>query len=77
MVKCRTRKAGLITQFEKEYLTDLDNTEVEYQHHDEGISSQERFHHQVNSLLHAFTELGNPFKENCPELLIIYTQKRM
>ena len=68
-------QARLITQFEKEYLTDLEDTKVEYQHHDEGISSQEIFQHQVNSLLHVFTELGNPFEDNCSELLVIHTRE--
>ena len=68
-------QARLITQFEKEYLTDPEDTRVEYQHHDEGISSQERFQHQVNSLLHVFTELGNPFEEKCSELLVIHTRE--
>ena len=68
-------QARLITQFEKEYLTDPEDTRVEYQHHDEGISSQERFQHQVNSLLHVFTELGNPFEETCSELLVIHTRE--
>ena len=58
---CRTRtsKAYIITQFGKEYQTELDNTEVQYQHYDERIFSQERFHHQDNTLLDVFTELGN------------------
>ena len=68
-------QARLITQFEKEYLTDPEDTRAEYQHHDEGISSQERFQHQVNSLLHVFTELGNPFEEKCSEPLVIHTRE--
>ena len=40
-------QARLKAQFEKEYLTYLENTEFEYQHHDEEISTQERFHHKL------------------------------
>ncbi len=40
-------------------------------HHEEGLASQKTFKKQVQDLVDAVTEFGNPFLDDCPELLIL------
>ncbi len=41
-------------------------------HHEEGLASQKTFKKQVQDLVDAITEFGNPFlDDDCPELLIL------
>ena len=45
----------------------------EYQHHDEGTVSQNNVLKQVKKLLAIISEYGNPFGDNCRELLELNT----
>ena len=40
-------------------------------HHEEGIASQRTFKKQTQNLIDTVTEFGNPFLDDCPELLIL------
>lgn len=51
-----------------------EETETEFDHH-EGLSSQERSLRQVKSLYNQFKEYGNPFENQCPELLVLQTSE--
>ena len=66
--------ARLLTQFEEQYLP-VTNSETECTHHEEGLSHQMRFHNQVNKLVEEINGLGNPFEEQCQELVILNTRE--
>ena len=66
-------QARLLTEFEREYLPEED-PEVNYMHHEEGLSSQKTFQSQVNKLGQCISDFGNPFKDDCPELLLLHTR---
>ena len=50
------------------------NTNEETQHHEEIPSAQKRFAKDVQSLVAVNKELGNPFKEDSPDLLVLDTR---
>lgn len=69
-----TEQARLMTEFEREFLHEED-PQIEYEHHEEGLSSQERFLRQVKSLYKQYNEYGNPYEDDCSELLILHTRE--
>ena len=66
-------QARLLTEFETEYLPEED-PEVNYMHHEEGLSSQRSFQNQVTRLVQVISDFGNPFEDDCPELLLLHTR---
>ena len=44
------------------------------EHHEEGLSHQKVFHKHVCSIENAITSMGNPFCEDCPELVVMDTR---
>ena len=66
--------ARLLTQFEEQYIPET-NSETECTHHEEGLSHQTRFHNQVNKLVEEINGLGNPFEDQCQELVILNTRE--
>ena len=67
-------QARLLTSFEQEYLP-MDNEDINYKHHEEGLSTQISFQEQVNSLIEKVVEFGNPFLDDCQELLVLHTRE--
>ena len=67
-------QARLLAEFEGEYLP-VQDPEINHMHHEEGLSSQKNFQKQVNKLVESIDEMGNPFKDQCPELLIMHTRQ--
>ena len=67
-------QARLITSFENEYFQS-DDKELNYCHHEEGLSTQNAFKQQVTNLTEAISEYGNPFLDDCPELLVLHTRE--
>ena len=66
--------ARLLTQFEEQYIPET-NSETECTHHKEGLLHQTRFHNQVNKLVEEINGLGNPFEDQCKELVILNTRE--
>lgn len=63
-------QARLLTEFESQYL-ESEDPEVNFRHHEEGLSTQQSYKKQVTSLVQVITGYGNPFFDDCPELLIL------
>ena len=62
----------LLSGFEDEYLP----KEVQdFQHHEESETDQKTFQKQVNNLITTFNEYGNPFLDDCDDLLILHTRE--
>ena len=80
MVSCKTlNKIGFqnhlsmqIEEFEQIFPPEAD-LDINYQHHKEGASAQEKFRKQASSLIKVVNEYGNPFMDDCKELLVIST----
>ena len=64
--------ARLQRQFEEEYLpeTDPDNPR-NFQNHEQGCAAQKTFQKQVNSLFKTMERMGNPFLDECQELVAL------
>ena len=45
------------------------NLDEKNEHHEQGLSTQKTFQSQVNII----SEMGNPFQDDCPELLALDT----
>ena len=71
MTSC-PEQVQLITVFENLYLSHIDE-EINYHHHEEGLTSQRSFQ-QVNNHTSTIIDYGNPFQDDCPELLILHTR---
>ena len=62
----------LLKQFEEEYLPD-DDTEIpeNFQHHEQGLSTQKTFQRQVVSLSDTIRRMGNPFLDDFSDLVTL------
>ena len=60
-------QARLLTEFESQYMEE----DALHKQHEQGISAQELFKKQSNSLYDTTTSMGNPFKDGCSELLAL------
>ena len=65
--------ARLLTEFESTSLLE-DNSELNYRHHGERLTSQEAFRKQASKLTDVITDYGNPFLDDYPELLVLHTR---
>ena len=55
-------------------LDEFENTEEQTEfrlHHQEGLANQIKIKQQVQSLIEVISTYGNPFEDDCPELLIL------
>ena len=64
-------QARILTEFESLF---LESEEHNSQQHEQGHSTQQLFKKQVNSLAEVISSMGNPFLDDCPELLILDTR---
>ena len=64
-------QARLLTEFEEQFM-ELKNRG--HQHHEQTPSLQDAFKDQVKNLSEVITTMGNPFLENCTELLALDTR---
>ena len=64
-------QARILTEFESQF---LESEEHNSQQHEQGHSTQQLFKKQVNSLAEVISSMGNPFLDDCPELLILDTR---
>ena len=55
-------------EFEQEFIPKVVNKQ---QHHEEGFCTQKTVKEQAQNLVHTINEMGNPFLDDIPELLIL------
>ena len=67
------RWQGYFTEFESTFLLE-DDSELNYRHHEEGLSTQEAFKKHASKLTDVITDYGNPFLDEYPELLVLHTR---
>ena len=65
--------ARLLQEFEGQLKGDP-NLDEKNEHHEQGLSTQKTFQSQVNNLVNTISEMGNPFQDDCPELLALDTR---
>ena len=53
----------------------IDLDDENYKHHEEWLSAQISFKQQVNNLVEKLPDYGNPFQDNCQELLVLHTRE--
>ena len=70
---CGPELARCISEFECPAWSDENNTQL-FPHHEEGFATQLSFKKQVQSLIDTVTGFGNPFEDDCSELLILNTR---
>ena len=63
--------ARVLTEFESMFLLE-DDSEHNYGHHEEGLSTQEAFRKQASKLTDVITDYGNPFLDDYLELLVLH-----
>lgn len=59
------------SEFEDHIILKADVTD---QQHEQGYSTQKHFKQQVNNLSAVISNMGNPFLDDCPELLALHTR---
>ena len=55
-------------------LDEFENTEEQAEfhlHHEGGLATQIKMKQQVQSLVEVISAFGNPFEDDCPELLVL------
>ena len=63
---CGSEISQLINQFESEF-----SVQETHLHHEEGIATQKAFKKQMKDLIDTINKFGNPFLDDCPELIIL------
>ena len=68
----------LVTQFQEEnFSDDYPDTPKNFKHHEQGISTENTFHRQVNSLSSTIKRIGNPFLDDFSELVTLNSRDCM
>ena len=65
--------ARSLHEFESQIKDDR-GTEQENEHHKQGLATQKAFQSNVKNLVGVISEMGNPFLDDCPELLALDTR---
>ena len=65
--------ARVLQEF-KSQLKGETNVDEKNKHHEQGLSKQKTFQSHVKNLVSTISEMGNPFKDDCPELLALDTR---
>lgn len=73
---CGPEVARCISEFESELERERSSSPSarEFLHHEEGLTAQKNFKQQVNCLVDVIDDFGNPFKDDCSELLVLNTR---
>ena len=61
-------QARLLTEFEDQYMA-VENAQGN--HHEQSLAAQDLFKKHSNILYETITSMGNPFMDDCPELLAL------
>ena len=64
--------ARVLQEFESQ-LKGETNVDEKNKHYGQGLSTQKTFQSRVKNLLSTISEMGNPFEDDCPELLALDT----
>lgn len=68
--------AGLeVAQVIGEFEEGSQSKHIDYRHHDQTESAQDRFSKDVYSLVSVIEELGNPFQEESMDLIVLHTKE--
>ena len=67
---CGPELARCVSQFENQILSESTNP----QNHEEGLTVQKSFKQHTEKLIEAIKGFGNPFEDDCPELLVLNTR---
>ena len=62
-------QARLLAEFDKQFMEEEENTWCVQ--HEQGLSAQILFQKHSNSLYETIMSMGNPFEDDCPELLAL------
>ncbi|KAL9954024.1 hypothetical protein ACROYT_G041512 [Oculina patagonica] len=65
--------ARLLEEFESQLKGDP-GVDEKNEHHEQGLSTQKAFQSHVKNLVNTISEMGNPFQDDCPELLALDTR---
>ena len=68
----RTRKCSSVARVRKSVESET-NVDEKNKHHQQGLSTQKTFQSHVKQLVSTISEMRNPFKDDCPELLVLDT----
>ena len=66
---CGPEIAKCLSEFESQ--TTRHETSAIHLHHEEGFAAQTKIQQQVKSLIDVINTFGNPFEDDCPELLVL------
>ena len=66
---CGPEIAKCLSEFESQ--TTRHETSAIHLHHEEGFAAQTKMQQQVESLIDVINTFGNPFEDDCPELLVL------
>lgn len=66
---CGPEIAKLLDQFQSNF--SVQEGAKPHFHHEEGVAAQKTFKKQALSLIETISKFGNPFLDDCPELLIL------
>ena len=66
---CGPEIAKCLSEFESQ--TTRHETSAIHLHHEEGFAAQTKMQQQVKSLIDVINSFGNPFEDDCPELLVL------
>ena len=64
-----SEQASLLSEFEGQFMEE--NDPDGFKRHEQGLSSQYIFKKHVNNLFTTISSMGNPFMDDCPELLAL------
>ena len=62
-------QARLLSEFEGQFMEE--DSPDGFEHHEQNLSSQELFKKHVSNLFTTMSSMGNPFMDDCPELLAL------
>ena len=65
-------QARILQQFEENLFPEGETSD--HQQHEQGAASQERFKKQVQNMFQVMLDMGNPFTDECSELLVLDTR---
>ena len=69
---CGPENTKLIGQFESDF--NVNEADKAHLYHEEGAAVQKSFKKQTQAFVDTITEFGNPFLNECPELLALHSR---
>ena len=66
--------ARCLTNFEDDFCSVIHNRNERGRHHEQDYSKQRAFQNNVRNLAKIIADFGNPFLEDCPELIALDTR---